>query len=222
MNEVWDESTPTNNTDAYEIDDEFRKLKRAIRERAGVSHITYSDEEGKDDVWEHKRGTAKLEFGTLANRPEVNPDHPGLIYVSIDKNSLTSYDNGTEWVNINEQYKVGDIYITTHTQNPKDFFGYGTWEEFSKGRTLMGFDSDDADFNAIEKTGGEKRVILKEAQMPKHNHHYLKPTKGNWCGMGGGVPLYNTDWVPSGWAGNSESHQNLSPYITVKVWKRIE
>ena len=38
-----------------------------------------------------------------------------------------------------QNYRVGDIYITTASGNPFERFGYGTWERFGKGRTLVGF-----------------------------------------------------------------------------------
>ena len=39
-------------------------------------------------------------------------------------------------------YKVGDIYITTSSQDPAIKFGYGVWERFAEGRTLVGYSSD--------------------------------------------------------------------------------
>ena len=38
-----------------------------------------------------------------------------------------------------QNYKVGDIYITTASGNPFERFGYGTWQRFGQGKTLVGF-----------------------------------------------------------------------------------
>ena len=38
-----------------------------------------------------------------------------------------------------QNYKVGDIYITTADGNPSERLGYGNWERFAEGKTLVGF-----------------------------------------------------------------------------------
>lgn len=54
-----------------------------------------------------------------------------------------------------------------------------------KGRTVVGFDSSQAEFDAIGETGGAKTHTLTQAEMPVHNHgqdahnHYLQ--------LGGGI-----------------------------------
>ena len=36
------------------------------------------------------------------------------------------------------RYKVGDLYVTTSTRNPKDILGYGIWTLYSQGKALVG------------------------------------------------------------------------------------
>ena len=36
------------------------------------------------------------------------------------------------------RYKVGDLYFTTSTRNPKDILGYGIWTLYSQGKALVG------------------------------------------------------------------------------------
>ena len=36
------------------------------------------------------------------------------------------------------RYRVGDLYVTTSTRNPKDILGYGIWTLYSQGRALVG------------------------------------------------------------------------------------
>lgn len=38
------------------------------------------------------------------------------------------------------------------------------------GKFIVGYDSADSDYNAVGKTGGEKRHTLTEQEMPEHNH----------------------------------------------------
>ncbi|OPY24934.1 MAG: hypothetical protein A4E27_01096 [Methanobacterium sp. PtaU1.Bin242] len=72
---------------------------------------------------------------------------------------------------VNLIYPVGSIYISVVSTNPGSLFG-GTWEAFGTGKTLVGIDTADADFDTVEKTGGAKTVTLTSAQsgLPSHNH----------------------------------------------------
>lgn len=36
------------------------------------------------------------------------------------------------------RYKIGDLYVTTSTRNPKDILGYGIWTLYSQGKALVG------------------------------------------------------------------------------------
>lgn len=63
-------------------------------------------------------------------------------------------------------YPVGSIYISTNNIDPSNFLG-GTWESFAKGKTLIGVDTDDTDFNTVEKVLGSKTV-----DIPKHSHDF--------------------------------------------------
>lgn len=70
-------------------------------------------------------------------------------------------------------YPVGSIYMSTVNTNPSAFFG-GTWIAWGSGRVPVGVSSD-AEFNTVEKTGGEKTHKLVANEMPKHAHSYNGP-----------------------------------------------
>lgn len=59
-------------------------------------------------------------------------------------------------------FEVGDIIATVSNTNPATRFG-GAWERIGKGKTLVGVDEDDEDFNLPEKTGGSK-------ELQSHSH----------------------------------------------------
>lgn len=71
--------------------------------------------------------------------------------------------------NIDKVYPLGAIYISVLETSPSDLFG-GTWERFANGKTLIGVDENDADFNTVKKTGGEKSHTLTVQEMPTHTH----------------------------------------------------
>lgn len=72
----------------------------------------------------------------------------------------------------NVVYPVGAPYISfTDNRNPLAILGFGTWVRVA-GQTLVGYDSEQAEFNEILKTGGAKSVTLTAAQsgMREHGH----------------------------------------------------
>lgn len=66
-------------------------------------------------------------------------------------------------------YPIGSIYISVIDVNPTNYFG-GTWEAFGTGRTLVGVDATQTEFNTVMKTRGEKTHKLTINEMPGHNH----------------------------------------------------
>lgn len=125
-------------------------------------------------------------------------------------------------------YPVGSIYLSVNDTNPSKWFG-GTWVQIAKGRTLVGVDTSQTEFNTVKKTGGSK-------YLQKHNHgEYLN---NNWGGRtpyiisgGGGTSqsgfYVNTSNVlqgtePQNLTGDSGSGDsgNLQPYFTCYIWCR--
>ena len=86
-----------------------------------------------------------------------------------------------------------------------------------KGRSLVGVDPDDTDFNVVGATGGEKTHTLTVNEMPSHNHGLL----GN-SGTGGKAETVPYGSATTGTvmyavqnAGGGQAHNNLSPYAAV-------
>ena len=78
-------------------------------------------------------------------------------------------------------YPVGAVHITTVNANPGTYLPGTTWEVFGSGRTLVGVDLEDSDFDVVEKTGGVKdrtqyhshpveEHVLTEDEIPTHSH----------------------------------------------------
>jgi hypothetical protein len=66
-------------------------------------------------------------------------------------------------------YPVGSIYTSVINTSPSTYFG-GTWSVFASGRTLVGVDTGQTEFDTVQETGGAKTHTLTEAQIPSHTH----------------------------------------------------
>jgi hypothetical protein len=134
-------------------------------------------------------------------------------------------------------FPIGAIYTTIENVNPEKYFG-GKWTAFAKGKTLFGVDTADNQFATVEKTGGKKTHthatkdhVLTIEEMPKHIHRDFMITpdgdriadgfmsynfaKGKYY-----PPTQETGGSKAHNHGNTESADNLPPYITVYFWKR--
>ena len=124
----------------------------------------------------------------------------------------------------NAIFPVGQIVIKGDNEDYTNWLGF-TWERTAVGKVLVGYDSNDSDFNTIGKTGGEKTHTLTLQEMPKHTHNlakYWATEEGGNAAMGSnatGKSATNSNGI--GNTGNSQPHNNLQPYQVVAYWKRI-
>lgn len=137
------------------------------------------------------------------------------------------------------QHSVGSVYITySDSDNPND--RGGVWELASKGRSIIGVDSEDQDFSSPGKKGGSKKHKLTESELPVID--------ASWTihGQESGSIFYNKTGhatgdmhsgqfrnanAPSGGAyslrnpgikfGEGAEHNNLHPYETAFIWRRV-
>ena len=126
-------------------------------------------------------------------------------------------------------YPVGSTYFSlTDSRNPNVILGFGTWAKI-EGRFLLGASSS----YAADSTGGEATHALTENEMPKHYHdalRYKTPTAQKFgCNSGSLTDTswkmpYNggaaQDYIVTGYAGNSEAHNNMPPYLAGSLWRR--
>lgn len=92
----------------------------------------------------------------------------------------------------------------------------------------VGYSASEAEFNAVNKVGGDKAVTLTTAQIPPHKHlsgHVAAPR-----GQRGGdqwfliltknqndTTSYNNETTATG---DGRAHNNLPPYQVLYMWKR--
>lgn len=85
---------------------------------------------------------------------------------------ITNLINNKILENNKKRYYIGRIITNTSGTNPADYLGFGTWEQYGKGKVLVGLDSDDNDFSTVDNTGGAKTVALTVANLASHTHTF--------------------------------------------------
>ena len=152
----------------------------------------------------------------------------GRIYNFKQNVSITPRD-------IYNLYPVGSIYMSVVNVNPTQYFG-GTWERFGVGRTVVSVDDTQTDFNAPMKVGGEKTHVLTVNEMPRHTHDIIRDggnTKpmmvdtgrsaqwGSYIGQQSSGYTAESLRIEVTTTGDSQAHNNMPPYITVYMWRRV-
>ena len=134
-------------------------------------------------------------------------------------------------------YPIGSIYMSVNDTNPSILFS-GEWERI-QGKFLLGANDDIEEYNA-GKMGGEATHKLTVNETPSHNH-YPSDKGANWVPNTNlfsrrNIALGNSGiYVPapdsagiSGWkwggtsfVGGGQAHNNMPPFLSVYIWKRV-
>ncbi len=124
----------------------------------------------------------------------------------------------------NSIYPVGTIYMTVTEVNPQELFG-GTWVSWGCGRVPVGVNNSIADFSTIERIGGEIAHTLTTEEMPSHTHNLIGGAVQGLTAVAEGSFISGV-WSSPGQnlitsSGGNAAHNNLPPYITCYMWKRV-
>ena len=139
----------------------------------------------------------------------------------IDTNVPSVDPSNTKWIDI--VYPVGSIYMTINDTNPNLLFRIGEWEAI-EDRFLLG-----VGIHTAGETGGEEMHTLTEEELAVHHHHHTPPmltasesTNGFTVGQATNKEYVRIDSIEdSQEAGGGQPHNNMPPYLTVYMWKRI-
>ena len=138
--------------------------------------------------------------------------------------------NENQHLDINESWKVigfypvGSLYFSISSINPTNYFG-GTWELYCPGRTIVGVDEDDTNFSTANNSNtiGEKEVTLTIKEIPPHTHKWRYSSRAGSGSNYDRMRPYTTTTAKgynTSYAGSSQPHNNLQPYITCYIWLR--
>ena len=108
-------------------------------------------------------------------------------------------------------YPIGCIYINITGTNPNTELGFGTWTAFGAGKTLIGYNSGDTDFDTAEETGGAKtNTATGTTGTPSATTPDLNQGDENAAR----VTTTHTHTF------TSSAFSIVQPYIVVHIWKR--
>lgn len=133
---------------------------------------------------------------------------------------------------LDKVYPVGSVYISVKNVNPGSFIG-GTWVQFGQGKTLVGVNTSDTDFDTVEKTGGSKRRPM-AARIGAFDSDIGKIGYAAQANPSGGGFTYGISGSSfKDIAGSRVNHNTIvvdnidgkdpsivQPYVTVYFWKR--
>ena len=206
-----------------------------------VDNASFTDTSANAVAYTGSTGTCLQGGGlevTTAGQLQIQDGEVDLVKLSTN-NQLNSGLYGV----LDKVYPVGSIYISTVSTNPDALMfgdnGDTTWVAFGAGRTLVGINSADTDFNTSEETGGVKEVSLTASQSGLKNHTHSFRLTGDSTpnsGSNGGFVTGSSGFTASGTTGSASAtsgsqiggtssssgsaHTNLQPYIVTYMWKR--
>lgn len=124
-----------------------------------------------------------------------------------------------------QQYRVGDLYITTSTINPSVALGYGQWRRYAEGKAIVGASEQNSDpswTRGVGSTYGEYDHKLTIDEMPRHRHDIdiSGQDTGNAERPDGTSRTDARNYVPTEYEGGDKAHNNVQPSIVVCIWLR--
>lgn len=129
---------------------------------------------------------------------------------------------------IKQVYPIGAIYMSVVDTSPALLFG-GVWSIWGQGRVPVGVNEADTRFMDTEQTGGEYEHTLTVDEMPSHSHSFWMQTESANLNNPNEATGYRhqayrqdrNNKIYSESVGSNYAHNNMQPYITCYMWKRI-
>ena len=147
---------------------------------------------------------------------------------SPDNARASQYLEALKKIGMQSAYPVGSVYINAvDDTNPATLMGFGTWAQFAVGQMLEGCVAGQAG-----QTGGEVSHTLTAGEMPSHTHSYndiYYAEFGGTIALPANIGSRSTDNDNGGYqmarttdaTGSGAAHNNMPPFITVYMWRRV-
>lgn len=142
-------------------------------------------------------------------------------------------NNDIKMLSLDESHPINSILITMNSIDPSTYLG-GTWEEIAQGRTIVGVNQDDSDFDTPGKLGGNKTYDLRaligcyDSQIHKIGYYASTQTSpNNNFSYGGSFSSWESSIAESRInhstpvrSDGGANYTTIQPYITTYIWKR--
>jgi len=232
-------SNPTASDAVSEGDDHLRLIKSTVKATfpnlSNAVTSTHTELNLLDGVTANTTELNYVDVATLgtaeaskAVTADANKDITGIRNLTI----TGALSVGSGLVTMSDIYPVGSIYINAAVAtNPGTLLGFGTWVAFGTGRTMVGIDASQTEFDTLGEEGGAKTHQLTEAELPSHQHDQgygadQTPRHGITTGLSSvridndGNAFNSTTAARTSSVGSDTAHNNLQPYIVVYMWRR--
>lgn len=199
-----------------------------------ASNIAYDSTFSKLNASTVQSAIDKIMDGGIAKDVSLTQaEYDKLVENGTVDNEITYYITDSEEPNIvndlvNIIYPIGSIYMSVNSTSPTALFG-GTWEQIKDTFLLSAGDTYESG-----TTGGEATHTLTVNEMPRHEHDDWftysggAPVGGNWkinmtsSTTGGSGRWTHTSGLHNvALTGGGQAHNNMPPYLTVYMWKRV-
>ena len=131
-------------------------INRAHKTAESWKNSSEQDEEDLQEIYSSLKiasdGEVTIDYTTLTSLVKQ------IVDTSVEEKQLVSQaelDNTVSTNVLDKIYPVGSIFLSVSYTNPGTYLG-GSWEAYGQGKTLVGVNTSDSDFNTVEKTGGTK------------------------------------------------------------------
>ena len=167
----------------------------------------------------------KTEVDSAISSADFAPQSTTYTKTEVDS-AISSAGGGAT---VDDIYPVGSVKIMYSAWSG---FSGQTWVLFGSGKTLVGQDTNDPDFNTLLETGGSKTHTLTIAQIPSHQHQininkYGSDDLGIWthpnpkAANGNSNQMKEYDMIGRSVAtGSGQSHPIVQPYQVVLYYRR--
>ena len=232
-------SNPTATDAVSEGDDHLRLIKSTVKATfPNISNAvtsTHTELNLLDGVTANTTELNYVDVATLgtveaskAVTADANKDITGARNLTI----TGALSAGSGLITLADVYPVGSIYINAAVAtNPATLLGFGTWVAFGTGRTMVGIDASQTEFDTLGEEGGAKTHQLTEAELPSHFHLSgygadATPRHGTTGSLSSvridndGNAFFSTSAAHTSSVGSGTAHNNLQPYIVVYMWRR--
>lgn len=173
---------------------------------------------------ENKPSSFPVSWDDITGKPETFPPadhtHDNLSGGGVSTNAQTLEGKTVSEIVtqvLNSIHPIGSIYMSFENVSPATLYG-GSWERV-KDRFLLAA----GDRYSIGEAGGSATVTLTVDQIPPHSHSSFGYWQEGTDGTSAGCENLSDSEEPiqTGTTGGGQPHDNMPPYITCYVWKRV-